>query len=156
MNRALIDAYTSQADELKAWIAGLNDRELDAFPVAGTWSVRQLVVHMLDSDLIATHRMRRIAAEELPLLVSYDETLFNKSAAHSAGDLQMVCDLFALNRRWTSAFLRALPEAAFTRAGIHTQRGKVTIPELVKLYIDHMTHHRPFLIEKRRVLGKPM
>jgi uncharacterized damage-inducible protein DinB len=156
MNPATIDQYERQADILTRWTAGLTDADLDAFPVPGTWSIRQLVTHMLDSDHVATHRMRRIAAEDLPLLVSYDETRFSQLPATMAGGVKLAADLFALNRRWTAAFLRALPAEAFARVGIHTQRGKVTIADFVPLYVGHITHHEPFLVAKRKALGKPL
>lgn len=155
MDRSLIDRYEAQGHELKHWVDGLTDHELDAFPVPGTWSIRQLVVHMLDSDQIATHRMRRIAAEEKPLLVGYDETAFSKVPAINAGSVEDVAELFALNRRWTADFLRALPDAAFERVGVHTQRGLVTISQFVAIYVQHVEHHRKFLHDKREKLGKP-
>jgi uncharacterized damage-inducible protein DinB len=156
MDRTLIEKYANQADVLTRWTSGLSPAELTGFPVPGTWSIQQLVMHMLDSDLIATHRMRRIAAEEMPLLISYDETLFAKNLDYQHADVKLACDLFALNRKFTSAFLRQLPEASFARAGVHNQRGKVTIADFVQIYVHHVEHHEPFLIEKRRVLGKPM
>jgi hypothetical protein len=156
MDRSQIDRYEAQGHELKHWVDGLTDHELDAFPVPGTWSIRQLVVHMYDSDQIATHRMRRMAAEEKPLLVGYDETAFSKVPAINAGSVEDVAELFALNRRWTADFLRALPDAAFNRQGVHTQRGLVTIGELVTLYTKHVEGHRVFLLAKREKLGKPL
>lgn len=156
MDRSVIDRYEAQAHDLNHWVHGLTDQELDAFPVPGTWSVRQLVVHMYDSDLVATHRMRRIAAEDKPLLVSYDETAFSKVPAINAGSVEDVAELFAINRRWTADFLRALPDAAFNRAGVHTQRGLVTIGQLVALYVQHVEGHRAFLLAKREKLGKPL
>jgi uncharacterized damage-inducible protein DinB len=156
MDRSIIDRYEAQAHDLKHWVHGLTEHELDAFPVPGTWSVRQLVVHMLDSDLIATHRMRRMAAEEKPLLVSYDETAFSKVPAVNAGSVQDVAELFGINRRWTADFLRALPDAAFERQGVHTQRGLVSIGQTVELYIKHVEGHRTFLLAKREKLGKPL
>lgn len=156
MNRSMIERYEAQSHELKHWVHGMTDHDLDAVPVPGTWSVRQLTVHMLDSDLIATHRMRRIAAEEKPLLVGYDETGFSRVPAINAGSLEDVAELFAINRRWTADFLRALPDAAFDRQGVHTQRGLVTIGQFVEIYIRHVEHHRTFLQDKREKLGKPL
>ncbi len=156
MDRSVIDRYEAQAHDLKHWVRGLTDAELDGFPVPGTWSVRQLVVHMYDSDLIATHRMRRIAAEDRPLLVNYDETAFSKVAAINAGSVEDVGELFAINRRWTADFLRALPDAAFERAGVHSRRGLVTIAQMVGMYVQHVEGHRVFLLAKREKLGKPL
>jgi len=45
-----------------------------AVPVPGTWSLQQIAIHMMDSDLIASDRMKRIASMDKPLLCGYDET----------------------------------------------------------------------------------
>ena len=60
-DRTWIDRYEAGAELLAPAIAGLSSAELDAHPVPGTWSVRQIVVHLLESDLAAMHRMRRIS-----------------------------------------------------------------------------------------------
>lgn len=152
----LIDAYVAQAETPRRWIEGLSASELLAHPVAGTWSIQALVVHCLDSDLIATHRMRRIAAEELPLLIGYDETAFARQRWYDQADVTLACELFAVHRRFTAQWLRTIPSEAWSRAGIHNQRGKITIAEMVPMYIQHIDHHGRFLADKRRALGRPL
>jgi hypothetical protein len=49
-----------------------------AFPVPGTWSIQQIVLHMMDSDLIASDRMKRVIAEDRPTLIGYNETAFSE------------------------------------------------------------------------------
>lgn len=151
-----IDRYESQAPALHAWIEGLSPADLDAHPVPGTWSMRELLMHMVDSDLIYGHRMRKIAAERRPLLMGYDETLFAKTPALQAGDPRTVASLFEMNRRWIAAFLRALPAEAWQRDGVHSERGIVTIPMLVATMIEHVPHHAKFAAAKREKLGKPL
>jgi len=152
MDHTLTDRFIAQADDLRRWCDGLSDMQLDAHAVPGAWSMRQLVVHMLDSDLAAGHRMKRIAAESFPLLIAYDETAF-AATLYKAVDVALACDLFRLNRLHTGEVLRALPDAAFQRSGIHNQRGRVTLAEMVALYVHHMDHHAPFAAAKRAALG---
>lgn len=156
MDRALIETYASQAATPIRWIAGLTPAECSAFPVPGTWSIQQLVVHVLDSDLIATHRMRRIVAEENPLLISYNETLFAQNLFYDRMELELVCDLFDANRRFTADLLRLLPDEAFRRSGVHNERGKVSLDQMLRLYVEHVDHHEKFLIAKRKALGRPL
>src|SRR5688572_8589914 len=73
---AEIDRYEARAEVPGRAVAGLTREQLLAFPVPGTWSIQQIIVHLLESDLVATHRMRRIVAEDLPLVIGYDETRF--------------------------------------------------------------------------------
>jgi hypothetical protein len=36
---------------------------------------------------------------------------------------------------------------------VHTQRGKVTLLQVVEIYANHVDHHLKFVAEKRRNLG---
>lgn len=155
-DRSLIEAYARQGDVPRRAVERLSTEDVLAKPVEGTWSIQQLVVHLLESDLAATHRMRRIAAEHRPLLIAYDETAMADRIGYEGEDLRVVTDLFEMNRGWTSAWLRRLPEEAFARAGVHNQAGLVTLGHLVRSYVEHVDHHMKFLREKRERLGKPL
>lgn len=156
MSQSLVERYAAAADELSASIAGLSAADLNAFPVPGTWSIRQIVLHMMDSDLIGADRMKRVAAEEHPTLIGYNESAFAQTLYGEDLDLDLACDLFAKNRRMTAAILRRLPEAAFSRTGYHNEHGDLKLRELLSSYIGHWEHHRKFIREKRRLLGKPL
>ena len=154
MDRSLIEQYAAGADAPRKGIEGLTRAELNATPVPGTWSIQQIVTHLLDSDLIASHRMKRIIAEENPLIIGYNETRFAEKLYYPEMDAGLVCDLFALNRRLTADILRRLPVEAFERSGVHNERGRVTLADMVKMYVDHVPHHMKFLDKKRKMLGK--
>ena len=76
MDRGLIDQYLAEAGDLAKSIAGLSREDLLAFPVPGTWSIQQIVLHIVDSDLVLSDRMKRVIAEDKPLLIGYDESKF--------------------------------------------------------------------------------
>ncbi|HYF13470.1 MAG TPA: DinB family protein [Phycisphaerales bacterium] len=152
-----IERYKAQADELPAWSAGMSAAQLTAPPSvgAGEWTMHQMIVHVVESDLIASHRMKRIAAEESPLLISYDETAFVRALDYHALELAAACELFRMNRLVTAEVLKRLPEEAFARHGIHNQQGKVTLLHVVRSYIAHVDHHRSFADKKRAAMGLP-
>ncbi len=153
MDRSFIDRYADGAPRLRQAILGLSREQLTAFPVPGTWSIAQIAVHIWDSDAAATHRMKRIASEDRPLIIAYDETAFARDLRYHDMDLARVCTLFEQNRLHTAEMLRLLPDAAFDRFGIHNQRGKVTLGEMVRLYVDHLAHHLSFIERKRAMVG---
>ncbi|MEY3026784.1 MAG: putative metal-dependent hydrolase YfiT [Planctomycetota bacterium] len=150
---AAITSYEAGRGRLRAACAGLSSESLRRRIGPGEWSVLENAVHLLDSDLASTHRMRRIVAEDCPLLVAYDENAFIARLASEGADLDEVLDLFDANRRFTARWLRTLPADAFARTGVHTQRGKVTLLEIVEIYAHHVDHHLAFVAEKRRNLG---
>jgi uncharacterized damage-inducible protein DinB len=156
MTKELVEQYAAGADRLAQTIVGLSRDDLAALPVPGTWSIQQIVLHVMDSDLISSDRMKRVIAEENPTLIGYDESAFARSLFYEALDAGLAADVFAKNRRLTSEILRRLPEEAFDRFGAHSERGRVTLTQLVQGMVDHLEHHLRFLREKRRLLGKPL
>lgn len=157
MDRTLIERYATGAAVPGEAIRGLTTAELNAFPVPGTWSIQQIVVHLLDSDLIGSDRMKRVAAENVPpQLIGYDETAFAKNLPYDKIDPAQACEIFRLNRLLTATVLRNLPEPTFERHGMHSERGKETLAELVKGYVNHLDHHLKFIQDKRKLLGKPL
>jgi hypothetical protein len=155
MDRRMIEEYAAGATLPAKGIAGLNRDELNTHPVSGTWSIQEIVLHLMDSDLIGADRMKRVAAEERPLIIGYNETLFTKNLGYDRLDPKLACEVFEKNRQITAAMLRNLPDAAFSRDGVHNEKGLQTLEGLVKGYVDHLNHHMKFLYEKRKLLGKP-
>ncbi|HTM54897.1 MAG TPA: DinB family protein [Pirellulales bacterium] len=153
MTRQLVERYAAGATQLRPAIAGLSREQLNALPVPGTWSIQQIVLHLMDSDLIASDRMKRVAVEtKEPTLIGYDETAFGKGLFYEELDTQMACDVFEKNRQLTAEILRRLPEQAFARTGNHNERGRVTLTDLLQTYVDHLEHHLKFVREKRKMV----
>jgi uncharacterized damage-inducible protein DinB len=154
MDRTLLDQYAADSVKLRQSIAGLSPAQLQAFPVPGTWSIQQIVLHMMDSDLIGADRMKRVAVEERPpTLIGYDETAFAKGLSYHELDPQKACDVFELNRQLTAEALLRVPDSAFARIGHHNEHGEMTLAELVQNYVDHLLHHLKFIEQKRAMLG---
>lgn len=152
IERAIL-AYEAGPAKLRAACAGLSNDALNTRIGPGTWSIQENAVHILDSDLAATHRMRRMVAEDNPLLVAYDENAFIARLPSDRNDIVEVLDLFEAHRCFTSRWLRTLPADAFARTGIHTQRGRITLQQIVEIYAQHVDHHLVFVGGKRQALA---
>lgn len=153
MDRSMIERYASGAGVVAEAVRDVTREQALAVPIPGKWSIQQLAVHLLDSDLVATDRMKRIAAERRPLLIAYDENLWMTRLPVESFDLKKVGEVFRLNRELTASMLRALPDEAFERDGVHNERGLVTLADLVRGYVQHLGHHMEFMDAKRRALG---
>lgn len=153
MDPELIERFAAGGPILAAEIAGLGREQLLARPVPGTWSIQEIVVHLMDSDVIGSYRMKRIAAMDEPRLDAYDETLFARRLGYDAVDATLAAEVFRLNRAATAAMLRSLPAEAFERAGMHEERGRITLRELVGIHADHLEHHLRHLRQKREMVA---
>jgi hypothetical protein len=151
----LIEQYEQGPAKLTAAVRGLNPSELKAAPAIGGWTIQQIVIHLMDSDLVGTYRMKRIVAEDNPALLTYDEAKFAASLFYHEQPLEQALAMFELNRRMFANVLRRLGESAFERVGTHSQRGPVTLTQQLETYVKHLDHHLKFIYEKREQLAKP-
>lgn len=152
---AIINDYEQAPARLRAAVDGLTSEELNAFPVPGTWSIQQICVHLLHSELFAAARMCQIIAEDVPLLMNWDENTFVSRLRYDRMPINDVLNCIETMRKTMAATLRQLKDEDFARYGIHSKRGKVTLDEQLITYVNHLEHHMAFLLEKRKMLGRP-
>jgi uncharacterized damage-inducible protein DinB len=150
---SLIERYVGGGPVLVYAAAELTPEQEQARPGPGDWSIAELVGHLVDSDLIASGRMKRVIAETDPVLLACDETAWVKRLGSQEMPVEEGVNLFVANRRWTARVLRRCSDADFARAGQHSQRGRTTLAELLTTYVNHLDHHLRFLYAKRANLG---
>jgi uncharacterized damage-inducible protein DinB len=149
----IIDRYAA-GDSLLVYATGGLSREHETTPVGpGTWSIAQLVAHLLDSDLVLGDRMKRVIAEEEPALLAFDENRWIDRLDSQAMPVEEAVNLFTANRHWMTRILCKCTEADFGRAGIHSEAGRKTLADLVVGSVSHVDHHLRFLFAKRAALG---
>jgi hypothetical protein len=148
-----IDAYLDGPAQLRRVVADMSPQQLSARPVPGKWSTLEVVCHLADSEQAWCHRMKRVVAEENPLLIGYDESRFTTALAYHQHELNAELALLEGMRKQMALVLRGLPEAAWSRQGVHSERGLVTLAEMLEAEIDHIPHHIRHIIDKRKALG---
>ncbi len=117
---------------------GLTREPLETRCAPSTWPFMKssciFSIAISHARIACTHRMRRIVADELTLVAADDESTFIARHPSADFDLELVLDLFRVNRRFTAVWLRTLPEVAFSREGIPSQRGEVARLAIVEAY----------------------
>lgn len=151
-NAEAIRAFAARADVPGKAIAGLTVEQLNAHPVPDTWSIQEIVLHLLDTDLIACYRMKRIIAEDRPRVDVYDENAFAARLAYDQQDAVLAAETFRTNRLNTAVLLRSLPDAALDRVAVHPDTGDLSLGLLLRAYVHHVDHHMAFLRRKRAMV----
>jgi hypothetical protein len=151
----LINAYCEGPMQLRRVVTDLTRQQLEARPVSGKWSTLEVVCHLGDSEQAWCHRMKRVVAEEIPLLIGYDESRFTASLSYHERDLDSELNLLSDMRSQMAQILRGLPDAAWSRKAVHNERGMITLEEMLQAEVDHIPHHIAHILEKRRALRLP-
>jgi len=160
MDPKVIEKFAAGGEQLSMAIRGLTREDLLAVPApdanVGKWSIQQVVIHCMDSDLIAVDRIKRMVAEENPSLIGYDENKFVQNLFYDEQDAEIAVQLVDLNRKQFAHVLRKLPDAALQRKGTHNERGVQTAGKYIQFTIEHLDHHLKFIHAKRANMGKEM
>ncbi len=151
----LIETYLEGPAALRRAVSDLNAEQLLARPVPGKWSILEVVCHLVDSEQAWCHRMKRVIAEPKPLLIGYDESRFASELAYHERDLEQELALLEGMRQQMAPILRTLPEAAWAFTGVHSERGLMTLEDLLRAEAEHIPHHLGSIVEKRKALGLP-
>jgi uncharacterized damage-inducible protein DinB len=152
---ALIDPYLAGPAALRAAVRGMSREQLTARPVAGKWSTLEVVCHLADFDPILADRMKRVIAEDRPQLLGADEKRFAAALAYHQRDVEEELALIERTRSQMARILRALPDEALQRVGVHNERGELSLERLLTIATNHLPHHVRFIAEKRQALGLP-
>ena len=80
---ALIERFRRSPELLAVVLTGVFGEEEDFAPAPGKWSIRQIIAHLADSELVFAHRFRQVIAEENPTLVAFDQDAWARNLDYS-------------------------------------------------------------------------
>src|SRR5262249_5060788 len=123
--------------------------EVDYAPQAEQWSIRQILAHLADSELVGTMRMRQIIAEENPRLEAWDQGAWGRNLDYARRKPSQSLETFRRIRGENYELLKELPEPAFDRAGVHSENGPMTLRDLLRGYAEHAESHAAQLRTRR-------
>ena len=149
----LIADYLAGPVALRQAIQGMTPAQLNSAPIPGKWSTRQVICHIADFEPVYADRIKRVIAEDEPLLLSGDPDQFAAKLAYDQRDLETELQLIEVVRRHLAGILRTLPVKTFQRAGKHSHDGLLTIETLLTRITGHIPHHVKTIAEKRAALG---
>lgn len=154
----LIERYARGVENFDKRVFELTDAMLDTafLPSAGVgrWPARVLLGHLADAELLLVHRMRRIAAEDGPVLAVWDEHapidagLYGTPETGARYPVGAFIAVIHSLRKWHAEWMGTLSDGQWERTGLHPERGAVTIRSIADYATWHLEHHAGFLRKK--------
>ncbi len=111
-------------------------------PSPEKWSVHEIVVHCADSETNSAMRIRYLVGEASPTIAGYDQDRWASVMKYDALPLALSMTQIEATRAWTAAFIRSLPDEAWTRKGRHTEYAEpYTAMQWLQIYAEHLEIH---------------
>ncbi|MFN7925090.1 MAG: DinB family protein [Bryobacteraceae bacterium] len=146
----LLERFRRGAELLSVATTGVGNAELDFVPGAGRWSIRQIAAHLADAECVGAMRLRQVIAENDPLIVAYDEKAWSDRLNYSKRKISAILESFRRVRADNYELLKDLPEEAYARSGRHSERGPMTLRDIVRIYAEHAENHVKQIMDVRQ------
>jgi hypothetical protein len=141
-----------QLDETLSLLSGLTESEAEKHHPPYTWSIKDVVGHLIDSERIFGVRALRFAREDMKELPGFDENDYAIQARSDARALANLLKEFAHVRHSHLLFFRSLRDDAWRRVGI-ANGDSVTVRALAYIIAGHERHHVNILRKRLTVTG---
>jgi hypothetical protein len=137
----LLERFRRGPELLAVVLTGVFGEEEDFVPEPGKWSIRQLIAHLADSEMVYACRIRAVIAEDSPTLIRVDQNLWAQKLDYRQRKPKQSLESFRRQRADTYELLKNVPETAYARQGTHSERGPMTLLEIVDYCAGHAEGH---------------
>ncbi len=144
----LLGRFRRGPEIVAAVMTGAAGAEVDWAP-EGKWTIRQILAHIADSEVVVSARLRSTIAENNPTLIAYDQEAWAANLDYARRKPSECLELFRRVRGDNYELLKDLPEAALARTATHSQLGTLTLLRLVDIYAAHPESHARQIRELR-------
>ena len=137
----LLEQYRAGAAEVDEALAGITAEELDRRPPEPDgWTARQVAHHLADSEAMAYTRLRRLLADDDPVIAGYDEPVW-ANRLHYDRPIEASVAVMRAVREASVQLLEAIDEQEWSRMGTHTESGPYSVEGWLRIYASHPHEH---------------
>ncbi|HEX5757793.1 MAG TPA: DinB family protein [Thermoanaerobaculia bacterium] len=152
-SRDPFDVLREMPSALRDALSGLSPEQLAMPERPGKWSMRQVIQHLSDTELVGGFRFRMILAHDRPPLTGFDQDLWVERAHRDDTDLEAALAEFTAYRRANLRLLERTTPEERERVGLHSERGPESLGHLIRLYAGHDLVHLRQLARIRQTVA---
>ena len=147
----LLERFRRGPEVLATATTGVAGAQLDFIPEPGKWSIRQIVCHLADAELVASTHFRWVIAEDNPTLLAYNQEAWALRLNYSSRRFSQALESFRRTRAENYELLKNLPEEEFSRSATHAEAGPVTLLDLLRLSAEDAEKHAQQVMAIRKL-----
>ena len=123
----LILQYEAGYDEVVKSLEGFPADQLSSHPLPGKWSAREIVQHLADSEMNSAIRLRRLLAEDRPVIHAYDQDDYAQRLKYNERDMEPALESLRSSRSTTVQLLTQMSDEdcsrSWPRSGLQRRNG---------------------------------
>lgn len=140
-DRDPLEVLEATPDRLRGAINGVTGGELGVPEAEGKWSIRDVLRHLADSEIVWGYRLRMVLGQDRPTLTGFDQDAWAGRLRYGEADPAESLEELETLRRGHLRLLRSAPAEDLDRVGIHAERGEESVRHMMRLYAGHDLLH---------------
>jgi hypothetical protein len=141
-------------DVLGALVAGLSAEQLGHRPAPGKWSIREIVAHLADDELVGAYRIRLILSAPGTAIQAFDQDVWARTGRYSTSDINESFAFYRTLRFANLKLLQSLTAQEWDMFGVHAERGIESLRDIAMYFAGHDINHFRQIESIRRQLGR--
>jgi hypothetical protein len=113
--------------------------KLTIAPAPGKWSLRDILSHLADCEVVFAYRLRQALAEDHHVIQPFDQDRWAVTYAYC--DAHTALATFIAVRQWNLVFIGGLKTGDFGKTLNHPERGDMTLQVVVETMAGHDLNH---------------
>lgn len=146
---SLLARYRTGVADLEDALAGITEAELDRPQPSGEWTAREIVHHLADGEAMSYTRLRRLVADDEPVIQGYDEPTFARRL-HYDRPIETSLAVVAAVRAASLELMSAMTPTDWAKAGTHSEIGPYSVDLWLEIYAGHVHDHADQIRRARR------
>jgi DinB superfamily len=127
--------------KLERLIRGVPTGKLRKRPAADAWSASEILAHMADTEIVGGYRMRVILGAPGSPITGFNQDAWVTSGHYEKRDPRKSVEQFRVLREANLALLKSLTPEQWKQYGMHSERGRESIEDLVLRFAGHDLNH---------------
>ena len=149
----LIATYSAGYDEVVDALQNFPEEHMTSHPIQGKWSACEIVHHLADSESTSAHQVREIACRRAASDSRLRSGQFATHLKYNERDMAPALDAFRAARATTAQLSALMSEEDWHREGEHTESGRYTAEDWLKIYAEHAHNHAAQIRRLRSALS---
>jgi hypothetical protein len=146
----IVKTLASQLSDTLPLLRGVTEAQGNTKHAPYTWSVKEVVGHLVDTERIFGYRALRFARNDQTPLPGFEENDYVRNANFDACSMKALVDEYETLRRSHLHFFGNLSEEAWSRSG-PANNTPITVRAIAFIMAGHELHHTAIL---RKRLGQ--
>ncbi|WP_317896631.1 DinB family protein [Aurantibacillus circumpalustris] len=143
----LLAAFDSGWLEVQKVVSTISKEKESLAYAEGKWTIKQVIIHLIDTERIFTYRALRFARKDPQQVLSYDEDDYAAAAELDNRTLSDLIQEFETVRKASISLYKTFSEETMLRSGL-TAIGSASVISLGYMTCGHALHHLNVIKER--------